>query len=139
MFYDPTTAPDFRPPFRPNPECHDHEGLADGWRYKKIGFFTRRVAPHRIQRFTCLHCRRSFSSQTFSTTALLLRPLKVSVARTNPSSGNRTITRMATASTRIHSTMDRMLSSRLPETACPPRGLAPRRTSLTFCACTAGG
>jgi len=42
--------------------------LTDGWKYKKAGCFVRLASPHRIQRFTCLHCRRSFSSQTFSTT-----------------------------------------------------------------------
>ncbi len=31
-------------------------------------------SPYRIQRFRCLHCRRSFSSQTFSTTYWLKRP-----------------------------------------------------------------
>jgi len=30
--------------------------------------------PYRIQRFRCLHCQRSFSSQTFSTTYWLKRP-----------------------------------------------------------------
>ena len=66
--------PDFRPPFCPNPNCPYHNGLARGWRYKKIGFFWRQAKPHRIQRFTCLHCRRSFSSQTFSATYWLRRP-----------------------------------------------------------------
>ena len=65
---------DFRPPFCPNPNCPYHNGLSDTWRYKKTGFFWRQAKPHRIQRFTCLHCRRSFSSQTFSTTYWLRRP-----------------------------------------------------------------
>ncbi len=68
MFHDKTTHPDFTPPFCPNPNCGYHKKLQTGWRYKKIGFFARCTAPHRIQRFTCLHCRRSFSTQTFSTT-----------------------------------------------------------------------
>ena len=45
-----------------------------GWRYKRAGFYLRRAAPHRIQRYRCLHCRRAFSSQTFSTTYWLKRP-----------------------------------------------------------------
>ncbi len=65
---------DFTPPFCPNPSCRHHRGLTDGWRLKRAGFFRRLVQPHRIQRFTCLHCRRSFSSQTFSTSYWLKRP-----------------------------------------------------------------
>jgi transposase-like protein len=65
---DTTCRNDFKPPFCPNPNCLYHNEIATGWRYKKTGFFTRRCQPHRIQRFTCLHCRRSFSTQTFSTT-----------------------------------------------------------------------
>ena len=55
------------PPFCPNPNCHHHKISGGPWPYKKIGFFTRLAAPHRIQRFTCKTCNRSFSSQTFST------------------------------------------------------------------------
>jgi transposase-like protein len=45
-----------------------------GWRFKKIGFFRRRASPTRIQRYLCLHCFRSFSSQTFHPTYWLRRP-----------------------------------------------------------------
>jgi transposase-like protein len=38
------------------------------WRYKKKGFYHRAYRPFRIQRYQCHHCRRNFSSQTFSTT-----------------------------------------------------------------------
>jgi transposase-like protein len=48
--------------------------LSHGWRFKRAGYFSRLIAPHRIQRFTCLHCHRSFSSQTFATTYWLKRP-----------------------------------------------------------------
>ena len=65
---------DFQPPFCPNPNCQFHAGLNAVWRYKKAGFFWRHAKPHRIQRFTCLHCRRSFSSQTFNATYWLRRP-----------------------------------------------------------------
>ena len=64
----------FVPPFCPNPNCLYHNILTSGWRFKRAGHFSRLIAPHRIQRFTCLHCRRSFSSQTFATTYWLKRP-----------------------------------------------------------------
>jgi len=64
----------FSPPFCPNPNCKYHKHLRHKWRYKKAGFFDRQLTPHRIQRFTCLACRRSFSSQTFSTTYWQKRP-----------------------------------------------------------------
>lgn len=60
----PATIP---PPFCPNPECDSRTGSIP-WRYKKKGFFDRRYRPCRVQRYVCLHCRRNFSSQTFSTT-----------------------------------------------------------------------
>ena len=66
--------PGFRPPFCPNPNCPYHRQLTPGWRYKRAGFYHRQLRPHRIQRFTCRHCRRSFSSQTFSTTYWQKRP-----------------------------------------------------------------
>jgi transposase-like protein len=64
----------FRPPFCPNPNCPHHRHLPRPWRWKRAGFFTRASIPRRIQRFTCLVCNRSFSSQTFSTTYWLKRP-----------------------------------------------------------------
>ena len=45
-----------------------------GWRWKRAGYFRRLRAPQLIPRFTCLVCRRSFSSQTFSATYWLKRP-----------------------------------------------------------------
>ena len=64
----------FQPPHCPNPNCSFHY-RATAWRFKKIGFFqpchSRRS---RIQRYLCLHCRRSFSSQTFKSTYWLRRP-----------------------------------------------------------------
>ena len=64
----------FLPPFCPNANCLYHNALTPGWRFKRAGFFSRLIAPHRVQRFTCLHCRRSFSSQTFAATYWLKRP-----------------------------------------------------------------
>lgn len=69
-----TTLKSWRPPHCPNPNCYYHKHLPNRWRYKKAGFFLRVAKPHRIQRFTCLHCRRSFSSQTFSTTYWQRKP-----------------------------------------------------------------
>lgn len=68
MFVCPTTLKSWVPPHCPNPNCPYHGQLPDRWRFKKTGFYHRLARPRRIQRFTCLHCRRSFSSQTFSTT-----------------------------------------------------------------------
>jgi hypothetical protein len=64
----------FLPPFCPNPNCLYHNTLTPGWRFKRAGFFTRLSAPHRVQRLTCLHCRRSFSSQSFASSYWLKRP-----------------------------------------------------------------
>jgi len=62
-----------RPPFCPNPACRFHAN-PQGWRFQKKGFFRRDRAPHRVQRYRCSQCRRSFSSQTFALTYWLRRP-----------------------------------------------------------------
>jgi transposase-like protein len=62
------------PPHCPNPNCSYFNPLRTGWRFLRKGFYTRQRAPHRIQRFTCVHCRRHFSTQTFSTTYWQKRP-----------------------------------------------------------------
>jgi transposase-like protein len=64
----------FQPPFCPNSKCQYHRDLAVGWRWKRAGSYRRLTAPQVVPRFTCLCCRRSFSSQTFSTTYWLKRP-----------------------------------------------------------------
>jgi len=69
-----TRRPGWRPPHCPNPNCRYHNGVTDRWGFKRKGYYYRRNTPHRIQRFTCLHCKRTFSSQTFSTTYWLKRP-----------------------------------------------------------------
>jgi len=69
-----THDPGFIPPHCPNPNCTYHKQLTAGWRFKRIGYFRRQLNPTRIQRFLCLHCRRSFSTQTFATTYWLKRP-----------------------------------------------------------------
>jgi transposase-like protein len=48
--------------------------LSRDWPYKKKGFYARFRHPERIQRFTCLACRRTFSTQTFSTSYWQKRP-----------------------------------------------------------------
>ena len=62
------------PPHCPNPNCRYHNGVRTTWRFKRKGFFSRRSRPHRVQRYACLHCGRTFSSQTFSTTYWQKRP-----------------------------------------------------------------
>ncbi len=64
----------WQPPHCPNPKCRHHNALEPDWLWRKHGFFTRRIPPHRVQRFACKTCGRSFSSQTFSTTYWLKRP-----------------------------------------------------------------
>ena len=59
--------------FCPNPGCDSHAGKGP-WHYKKKGFYTRMRGPRRVQRYVCQHCRRNFSSQTFSPTYWLKRP-----------------------------------------------------------------
>jgi len=68
------TAKAWAPPFCPNPKCLHHNTSAEPWPYKKSGFFRRQLAPHRIQRFTCKACRRSFSTQTFDQSYWQKRP-----------------------------------------------------------------
>ena len=85
----------WKPPFCPNPNCKYHHGLHHQWPYKKIGFARRLHPPKRNQRYLCLHCRRSFSGQTFSPTYWLKRPdlLPRILLATVACSGNRQIAR----------------------------------------------
>ena len=62
-----------RPPFCPRPSCPFHHDPR-GWRFKKKGFYTRRAAPQRVQRYRCSHCSRNFSTQTFHPTYWLRAP-----------------------------------------------------------------
>ncbi len=61
------------PPFCPYPACSFHRERRSTWRYEKIGFFSRKSPPLRVQRYLCLACGRSFSDQTFKTTYWLKR------------------------------------------------------------------
>ena len=98
----------FEPPFCPNSNCRYHTGLA-GWPWKRAGYFHRLAAPQVIPRFTCLWCRRSFSTQTFSTTYWLKRPdLPARIfMRAVGGMGNRQIARDVRVAP---STIDRLLS-----------------------------
>ena len=58
----------WHPPHCPNPNCKFFNQNNHHWPLKKIGFYWCKAQPKRIQRYLCLHCRRSFSRQTFSTT-----------------------------------------------------------------------
>jgi len=63
----------FVPPHCPRSHCRYHR-CADGWRWIRFGHYTRQCEPRSIPRYRCLHCRATFSSQTFSTTYYLKRP-----------------------------------------------------------------
>jgi len=62
------------PPFCPNPSCAFHAGAKPSWRWVRAGFYRRRAAPRRVQRYRCDHCGRHFSEQTFRPTYWLKRP-----------------------------------------------------------------
>lgn len=63
----------FTPPFCPNARC-DFHAESRGWRVQRFGHYVRKAAPRVVQRYRCSHCRRTFSSQTFSLTYWLKRP-----------------------------------------------------------------
>ena len=62
------------PPHCPNPNCAYFNALPGEWPCKRKGFYTRLHRPRCIQRFACLACKRTFSSQTFSTSHWQKRP-----------------------------------------------------------------
>jgi transposase-like protein len=63
----------FAPPHCPRSSCAYHR-CARGWRWVRYGFYRRAASPHRIQRFRCVACGHTFSTQTFSATYWLRRP-----------------------------------------------------------------
>jgi transposase-like protein len=63
----------FIPPHCPRSHCRYHR-CSEGWRWIRFGHYARQCPPRIIPRFRCLHCRATFSSQTFSTTYYLKRP-----------------------------------------------------------------
>ncbi len=90
-----TNDPRFVPPHCPNPDCLYHQQLTEGWRYKCSGTFWSQSHQKSIQRFQCKPCRRSFSTQTFSTTYWLKRPdiLAQLLTKTTGCMANRQIAR----------------------------------------------
>ena len=70
----PNSTLPWTPPHCPNPNCPFHNPLTPGFRARRCGYHTRLNPPHRVPRFQCRHCRRTFSSQTFATTYWLKRP-----------------------------------------------------------------
>src|SRR5229473_4870020 len=83
------------PPFCPNPDCRFHRFDLHLWRFVKLGFYTRSIPPHRVQRYRCVSCRRHFGGQTFRTTYWMHRPhiLPAVFHRLNACSGMRQIAR----------------------------------------------
>jgi transposase-like protein len=86
----------FIPPHCPRSHCSYH-GCAHGWRWVRFGHYARQCEPRIIPRYRCLHCRATFSSQTFSTTYYLKRPdlLRPIAHRLLTCSGYRQIAREA--------------------------------------------
>jgi len=74
MSFPKLKANSWVPPFCPNPKCRFHHHSEGPWPFKKSGYYTRLIAPHRIRRFTCKACKRSFSTQTFSQSYWQKRP-----------------------------------------------------------------
>ena len=66
-------ATPFVPPHCPRSDC-DYHRSRPGWRWVHYGSFVRQATPTSIPRFRCQHCRRTFSSQSFSPTYWLRRP-----------------------------------------------------------------
>jgi transposase-like protein len=86
----------FVPRFCPRSDCAFHRS-PEGWRWVRHGHFTRRASPQRIPRFRCVHCRHTFSSQSFSCDYWLKRPdvLRAAAFRLLTCSGFRQIAREA--------------------------------------------
>ena len=68
------TTESWLPPHCPNHNCLYHNSMADGWCYKRAGYYRRQAAPRCIRRFRCLNCGRYFSTQTFSTSYWMKKP-----------------------------------------------------------------
>jgi transposase-like protein len=88
------------PPFCPNPKCRFHCHDRHLWRFVRLGFYPRKIPPHRVQRYRCDACRRHFGDQTFRLTYWMHRPdvLVPTAYRTTACSGFRQIARETKAS-----------------------------------------
>ena len=58
----------WKPPFCPNQNCKAHKPLQNNWHYIKFASYRRKSDNRKIQRYRCMTCKRTFSTQTFSTT-----------------------------------------------------------------------
>jgi transposase-like protein len=89
----------FTPEHCPRSDCRSH-ACGDGWRWIHFGHYVRQCEPRIIPRYRCLHCGRTFSSQSFSTTYYLKRPelLEPIAHRVVACSGYRQIAREARCS-----------------------------------------
>jgi len=69
--------------------------MAQRWRFKRAGFYSRVLTPNRVQRFRCLSCGRYFSTQTFHVSYWLKRPdvLSTLLTKTVGCMANRQIAR----------------------------------------------
>ena len=79
--------PAWVPPHCPDRNCHFHNPLHEGWRWKRDGYYQRKTHPQRIRRFKCKACGVTFSSQTFSITYWLKRPDIIQQLTTKVTSG----------------------------------------------------
>ena len=67
-----TTAA-FIPPFCPRRRCKQHTSKT-GFRWVRYGTYATQGSTVRIQRYRCLHCRRTFSATAFTNTYYAKRP-----------------------------------------------------------------
>ena len=74
MIYLEKIPKGWQPPHCPNHNCKFHNPLQKGFLCKKDGTYLRKTDNRRIQRYSCLSCKRSFSTQTFSVTYWLKNP-----------------------------------------------------------------
>ena len=109
MMYLKNTPNGWHPPHCPNPKCKYHKPLPEGFPHKEDGTYLRMTDNRRIQRYLCLSCKRSFSTQTFSTTYWLKYPhlIKDVFMKTVGCMANRQIARDLQVSP---STIDRILA-----------------------------
>jgi len=64
----------WQPPHCPHVNCKSHGQLPDQWEYYHISPYYRRTDNRNIQRYKCVSCEGTFSTQTFSTTYWQKRP-----------------------------------------------------------------
>lgn len=67
------TAAAFCPPFCPRKRCKQHTSKT-GFRWVRYGTYATQGSTTRIQRYRCLHCRRTFSATAFTNTYYAKRP-----------------------------------------------------------------